>query len=458
MKIADDAFQQLASATAGIDPLRRAIDIGKVVVELIFEGDAEALASRSPKSPSVREVAAHERVKALGITRRTLADYARVYLQSLRLPDHLGDLTLAQRLALLTLPEDAQDELGRVALEGALSVRDLRAEVDRHPDRPPRTRSQKARMKSRSRARTIISASRNIDLAALTDQGLKDLEDRLSALLVKVRDEARGRGLTSSMPTSNPVAVPSSRPVATPVVRHRYSDGPLSSGYRPRGFDEVVGNRDVVENLHQLAVNRSMVPLLLHGCPGTGKTTLGLLYLRAWLCESEDRTVSAPCGQCESCLRCVRPSLAAFQGGIGTVAAASTGDARAAAQVVLDELMSPWDALIVNEADRLLIQQQRLLNRLEGDLAFPLVFTTTDLKKLDDQFVSRCVPVQVEPIGRADMVRLLAEVAVAESVVVSENELEQLLDGLGNTRAGQARDALNALEGLLHRADGASNS
>ena len=217
-------------------------------------------------------------------------------------------------------------------------------------------------------------------------------------------------------------------------------------------FGEVVGNAAAVEELRNRARGRSQLPVLLHGPPGTGKTTLALIYLRSLICTGTRPHGYEPCGTCSACERTKELSKHRMFGGVGTVAAAATGDPKQAATTVLEEMLQPWDGMVVNEADRLLIQQQRLLHRLEGGLAFPVVFTSTDIKKFDAQFKSRCAPVPIDPIPRPEMLRLLGEVAAAESAAVSQAELEQLLNDIGDPRAGQARDALNALEGLLGRA------
>ena len=232
--------------------------------------------------------------------------------------------------------------------------------------------------------------------------------------------------------------------------RQSRGDGPLVDAYRPMLFSEVVGQTKAVEDLRVLARSRSRLPILLHGSPGTGKTTLARIYCRAWVCKAGRPDGSDPCNACDVCEQTAQRPHQVWEGGLYEGSAAASGDAKRAAEDVLDALSVMWDGYIVNEAERLLIQQQRLLAWIEAQ-SRPVVFCTTDITKFDAQFRSRCVIVEVAPVTEPDMVAFLAEIAEAESVKMAAIELHGFLRGLGPTRAGQVRDVLVAFEPFLAR-------
>lgn len=68
--------------------------------------------------------------------------------------------------------------------------------------------------------------------------------------------------------------------------------------YRPRSFDEVVGQRHVVEAVkNAVATGRTAHAYLFSGPRGTGKTTVARLIAKALNCEGQEK----PCNRCGYC-------------------------------------------------------------------------------------------------------------------------------------------------------------
>ena len=75
----------------------------------------------------------------------------------------------------------------------------------------------------------------------------------------------------------------------------------LARKWRPKGFEELVGQEHVVRALtNALGEQRLHHAYLFTGTRGVGKTTLARILAKAFNCE---RGVSAtPCGQCSACV------------------------------------------------------------------------------------------------------------------------------------------------------------
>ena len=83
----------------------------------------------------------------------------------------------------------------------------------------------------------------------------------------------------------------------------------LALKYRPRTFEQVVGQEYPKRIMSQLILNgQSCANLLLHGSVGSGKTTLVRIYAGALNCE----TPTATGDRCFGCDRC-RPWMRAMR-------------------------------------------------------------------------------------------------------------------------------------------------
>jgi DNA polymerase-3 subunit gamma/tau len=73
----------------------------------------------------------------------------------------------------------------------------------------------------------------------------------------------------------------------------------LATRYRPRAFDDVVGQEDAARVLRAgLAGQRSGHAYLFSGPRGVGKTSMARILAKAWNCLSAE---GEPCGACAVC-------------------------------------------------------------------------------------------------------------------------------------------------------------
>ena len=74
----------------------------------------------------------------------------------------------------------------------------------------------------------------------------------------------------------------------------------LARKWRPRCFEEVVGQEHVVKALmNSLAAERLHQAYLFEGTRGVGKTTIARILAKALNCA--DGVVAEPCGLCDAC-------------------------------------------------------------------------------------------------------------------------------------------------------------
>ena len=87
----------------------------------------------------------------------------------------------------------------------------------------------------------------------------------------------------------------------------------LARKWRPKNFDEVVGQDFVVKALKG-ALDLEKLPhaFIFSGTRGTGKTTLARILAKAINCTDSKKN-SEPCGKCDSCLSIDNGSSIDFQ-------------------------------------------------------------------------------------------------------------------------------------------------
>ena len=227
----------------------------------------------------------------------------------------------------------------------------------------------------------------------------------------------------------------------------------LIDKYIPSRFGEVVGCRDAVEGLIGFVLSGSPRPNMLVGPPGSGKSMLAVIYVRAVLCEGPG---PEPCENCRSCSRVRQTSIASMFGGIRRLNAGGPGNSQDSARDIMDEIYSASDALIIDQADRLRGQAARFLGLLEEvDCGMkPIVLTVTGdrLGDLDRQFRRRFNVVTVSRPSNEELVLHLGEIAAREGHTLSVERLNELVTSL----AADATDgeAMMELDGELARIRG----
>lgn len=252
-----------------------------------------------------------------------------------------------------------------------------------------------------------------------------------------------------------------SNPDNAPVDGSKVTD--LTTAYRPRTFDEVVGQDATVKGIRAYVAKARAAhaagsvdyphALLFSGESGCGKTTLAYIVARALVCENIQPGYN-PCGECDSCLAvfdyeteesnplCAKRVIASK----GMANMAAVGDLISYTSV-RSPLPSGLKIVIIDECHRMSASaQDALLGELEDKTQARAkgtiwMFCTTDVKKVQQAVLNRTAPYVIKSVPDEKMAPLLHRVAAQAGVMVDD----QMVDTAVFYGGGSIRGALQYL-------------
>lgn len=238
------------------------------------------------------------------------------------------------------------------------------------------------------------------------------------------------------------VAAPDNSNEATPAEPYQV----VARRFRPRAFDEVVGQDEVLQSL-RVALREKRIPhaFLFAGSRGVGKTTMARILARCLNCEHGP--TPEPCGTCALC----RSILDGSNTDVVEIDAASyrrIDDMRLViGQIGFASMRSRYRVFILDEVHML---TKEAFNAFLKTLEEPppnvvFVLATTELHKVPETIRSRCQVLHFRRIGDDDIQRRLQSIAAAEGVAIPA---AVLADIAASVRGGM-RDAETALERIL---------
>jgi DNA polymerase III subunit gamma/tau len=219
----------------------------------------------------------------------------------------------------------------------------------------------------------------------------------------------------------------------------------LARKYRPRSFDQMVGQEHVVQALgNALASGRLHHAYLFTGTRGIGKTTVSRILAKSLNCTGPDGqggVTAQPCGQCQACTEIDADRYIDYI----ELDAASNRSIDEIRDLIERAAYKPsvgrFKVFMIDEAHQLTKDAfNALLKTLEEPPEYlKFVLATTDPEKMLPTVLSRCLQFNLRPMAPEVVHAHLKAVLEAEQVPVDAGSLRLL----SRAARGSMRDALS---------------
>ena len=231
----------------------------------------------------------------------------------------------------------------------------------------------------------------------------------------------------------------------------------LARKYRPRRFDEMVGQEHVVQALaNALRSNRLHHAYLFTGTRGVGKTTVSRILAKSLNCVGPDGqggVTDQPCGVCNHC----RDIDAGRHVDYTELDAASNRGVEEIGQLldraVYKPVLARTKVYLIDEVHML---SSTAFNAMLKTLEEPpehlkFVLATTDPQKLPITVLSRCLQFNLRPMAPETVREHLDRVLAAEAIPAEPGALRLL----ARAARGSMRDALSLTDQAIAYGNGA---
>lgn len=213
--------------------------------------------------------------------------------------------------------------------------------------------------------------------------------------------------------------------------------------YRPQTFEEIIGQRSVVQTLRNaIRMNRVAQAYLFSGMRGTGKTSAARILAKALNCVNGP--TPTPCNVCEQC-RAIKEDRSidvleidgASNGGIEQIRSLRES-------VKYKPLSSRYKIIIIDEVHQVSGPAfNALLKTLEeppGNTVF--IFATTEFNKVPATIVSRCQHFEFKKISQKETIHHLMDISKSNGITISPSALNLI----AQAAEGSLRDAQSLLD------------
>jgi len=213
--------------------------------------------------------------------------------------------------------------------------------------------------------------------------------------------------------------------------------------YRPKNFEEMIGQKPVVQTLQNAIKNdRLAQAYIFSGMRGVGKTTVARILAKALNCQYGP--TPTPCNKCEFCLEVNEDrSVDVLEiDGASSRKIEDIGPIRDTAKY--RPIHSRYRIIIIDEVHML---SETAFNALLKTLEEPpprtvFIFATTEFHKVPATIISRCQHFEFKKISQKEIINHLLDIAQKEKVTISAYGLSLIAEAA----EGSLRDAQSLLD------------
>lgn len=217
--------------------------------------------------------------------------------------------------------------------------------------------------------------------------------------------------------------------------------------YRPKNFEEVAGQKEIVKTIKtSLRNGKTSHAYLFTGPRGVGKTTLARLIAKGVNCL-ENGITDEPCNRCENCLAI---NNGTFLDMVEIDAASNRGidEIRQLKEKINYQPVKGRKKIYIIDEVHMLTKEafNALLKTLEEPPEHVIfILATTEADKILPTIISRCQRYDFKTLSLNDMKEQLRFIGKSEGVDIPDEVLELIYESSG----GSARDAVSILERIM---------
>lgn len=183
-------------------------------------------------------------------------------------------------------------------------------------------------------------------------------------------------------------------------------------------FRDVVGHESIIGHFKS-SIEQGKVAhaYLIHGEKGTGKKMLAGLFAKTLQCEAGG---TDPCGTCRSCIQCDsgnQPDIIWVTHEKPTVISVDDIREQVNNDIIIKPYSSRYKIYIIPEAELMNPQAQNaLLKTIEEPPEYAIIMLlTNNLDKMLPTILSRCITLNLKPVGELDMMEYLSRMGVPQA-------------------------------------------